>query len=112
MSTSEITPSAALKAETSGGTGSSWRDIWPAVVVVLAFLPLLALHACELWGRPHYQFFPLPDYPVRWGNWVALAWLVAGIPMSGLMLRRQRASGVASLLELGHDDAIAAQPAR
>ncbi len=26
-----------------------------------------------------YQFHPLPAYPVRWGNWMALAWLAAGI---------------------------------
>jgi amino acid transporter len=26
-----------------------------------------------------YQFHPLPAYPVRWGNWFALFWLVAGV---------------------------------
>jgi amino acid transporter len=26
-----------------------------------------------------YQFHPLPAYPVRWGNWVALLWLAAGM---------------------------------
>jgi amino acid transporter len=76
------------------------HGVCPVVAALVLLTPL------------YYQFFPLPDYPVRWGNWVALAWLVAGVPMSGLMLRRQRASGVESLLELGHDDVVAAQPAR
>jgi amino acid transporter len=47
----------------------------------------------------YYQFSPLPPYPVRWGNWVALAWLVLGIPLGALMLRRQRESGSQSLLD-------------
>ena len=32
-----------------------WRPFW---VAGLAYLPMLALHARELWRNPHYQFFP------------------------------------------------------
>lgn len=26
----------------------------------------------------YYQYFPLPDYPLRYANWIALGWLAAG----------------------------------
>lgn len=66
--------------------------VCPIVATLVLLLPL------------YYQFSPLPDYPVRWGNWIALAWLAVGIPLSALMLRRQRAGGVESLLDIGGDD--------
>jgi exosortase len=31
----------------------------PALLIALAFLPILALFARDLWSRAHYQFFPL-----------------------------------------------------
>jgi exosortase len=44
---------------TQAGVGRvlSWAA-WPAVLIALAFAPLVALHAWSLWNRPHYQFFP------------------------------------------------------
>ena len=30
----------------------------PAAVIGASFVPMLVLHARELWSRPHYQFFP------------------------------------------------------
>jgi amino acid transporter len=63
--------------------------VCPVAATAVLFAPL------------YYQFFPLPSYPVRWANWVALAWLVVGIPLSGVMLTRQRRAGALSLLESG-----------
>src|SRR5262249_46740179 len=37
----------------------SWWPVLVGTLLVLAFVPLLVLHAQWLWGRPHYQFFPL-----------------------------------------------------
>ena len=31
----------------------------PGVWVALGFAPLLTVFLINLWGRPHYQFFPL-----------------------------------------------------
>jgi amino acid transporter len=36
----------------------------------------------------YYQFFPLPPYPVRYANWVALGWLGAGLVVVALMPKR------------------------
>lgn len=41
------------------GPSWPWRAVWPAALVFLAFVPLLAVHARMLWARPHYKFFPL-----------------------------------------------------
>lgn len=73
---------------------SEFNILLHAVCPIAATLILLA--------PLYYQFSPLPPYPVRWGNWVALAWLAVGIPLSALMLRRQRESGAQSLLDSGN----------
>jgi amino acid transporter len=36
----------------------------------------------------YYQYFPLPPYPVRVANWVALGWLGAGLIVTALAPRR------------------------
>jgi exosortase len=37
----------------------TWSAAVAASCIVLAHLPLLAVHAQQIWLRPHYQFFPL-----------------------------------------------------
>jgi amino acid transporter len=46
---------------------------WPSH----GFVPFLG--ALFLIAPLAYQFHPLPAYPIRWGNWLALAWLAAGV---------------------------------
>lgn len=58
MSTYETTSLAAPRAQTSGQTVARWMMV-PGILLILAYLPLLLLHARELWDREHYQFFPL-----------------------------------------------------
>jgi exosortase len=48
----------AVSKRQDSGAGS-WRAYWPPVLIALAFMPLLVIHARVLWARPHYQFFPL-----------------------------------------------------
>jgi amino acid transporter len=45
----------------------------------LAFLPPL-----------YYQYRPLPPYPVRYANWVAIAWLVAGVALAAWFAKTRR----------------------
>jgi exosortase len=57
MATTELPPAAP-----PGQTGvriSPWPVVLVAGAFVLAHLPLLSLHAGQIWLRPHYQFFPL-----------------------------------------------------
>ncbi len=35
------------------------RDAIPAFIILLAFVPALVEHGINLWGKAHYQFFPL-----------------------------------------------------
>ena len=36
----------------------------------------------------YYQYFPLPPYPLRYADWVALGWVVGGVILSALAPRR------------------------
>ena len=36
----------------------------------------------------YYQYFPLPGYPVRYANWVALGWLAAGLFIVAVLPKR------------------------
>jgi amino acid transporter len=36
----------------------------------------------------YYQYFPLPDYPIRYANWIAIGWLAAGVIVTALVPRR------------------------
>lgn len=58
MATTEL-PSVDAPQERTGPRRSPWLVILVATALVLAHLPLLSLHARQIWLRPHYQFFPL-----------------------------------------------------
>jgi amino acid transporter len=36
----------------------------------------------------YYQYFPLPPYPIRYANWIAIGWLAAGVVVTTLVPRR------------------------
>jgi amino acid transporter len=36
----------------------------------------------------YYQYFPLPAYPIRYANWIAIGWLAAGVLVTALVPRR------------------------
>ena len=40
----------------------------------------------------YYQYFPLPAYPVRYANWVALGWLGAGLIVVALVPKEKLAN--------------------
>ena len=44
-----------------------YHGVFPALGAVIFFFPL------------YYQFTDPPDYPLRWGNWLAIAWMAVGI---------------------------------
>jgi hypothetical protein len=35
----------------------------------------------------YYQYFPLPAYPIRYANWIAIGWLAAGVIVTALVPR-------------------------
>jgi amino acid transporter len=54
--------------------------VFPIVAILVLFVAL------------YYQFSPLPEYPIRLGNWLALAWLLAGfLALALAAARRPRA---------------------
>src|ERR671931_1078917 len=36
----------------------------------------------------YYQYFPLPAYPIRYANWIAIGWLAAGVIVTAVVPRR------------------------
>jgi amino acid transporter len=36
----------------------------------------------------YYQYFPLPAYPIRYANWVAIGWVAAGVLLTAVVPRR------------------------
>jgi amino acid transporter len=41
-------------------------------------------------GTPlYFQFVPLPPYPYRYGNWIALGWLVVGLAVTAWLAARK-----------------------
>jgi amino acid transporter len=44
----------------------------------------------------YYQYHPLPPYPIRYGNWIAIGWLAAGIVLTAWMARHRRHALVAA----------------
>jgi amino acid transporter len=44
-----------------------------------------ALGALAFIAPLYYQFNPLPDYPIRYGSWIALGWLAAGLVVTAWM---------------------------
>jgi amino acid transporter len=62
------------------GRRADWHPALHWVLPILgaaAFVPPL-----------YYQYFPLPAYPVRYANWVALGWLGTGIIVVALLPKR------------------------
>ena len=76
--------------------GARLRGVKTALVVVLvlvAQLPLLRVYALDLWGREHYQFFPL-----LLGAVAVLAW--QRWPRNQVTGDRGQVSGEESLLRM------------
>jgi amino acid transporter len=44
-----------------------------------------ALGALAFLAPLYYQFNPLPDYPIRYGTWIAVGWLAAGVIVTAWM---------------------------
>ena len=44
-----------------------------------------ALGAVAFLAPLYYQFNPLPDYPIRYGTWIAVGWLAAGVVVTAWM---------------------------
>jgi amino acid transporter len=40
----------------------------------------------------YYQYFPLPPYPIRYANWIAIGWLAAGAVLTAFVPRRMLAN--------------------
>lgn len=56
-----------------------WLHLVFPVLGALAFLAPL-----------YYQFNPLPDYPIRYANWIALGWLAAGVLVTAYLWSTRR----------------------
>jgi amino acid transporter len=56
---------------------SEWNPWLHGVFPVLGAIAFLA--------PLYYQFNPLPDYPIRWGTWIAVGWLAAGVVVTAWM---------------------------
>jgi amino acid transporter len=67
------------------------HGVFPAVAIVILFAPL------------YYQFAPLPDYPVRLGNYAAIVWIVLGFVALGLAAS-QRPQAIAQAEEVFVED--------
>ena len=48
------------------------HGVFPALAILILIAPL------------YYQFAPLPDYPIRLGNYFAILWIVLGFVALGL----------------------------
>jgi amino acid transporter len=63
---------------------SEW-NLWLHLVVpalgVLAFL-----------GPLYYQYRPLPPYPIRYANWIAIGWVLAGVAVTAWLAKNRRAA--------------------
>jgi amino acid transporter len=44
----------------------------------------------------YFQYRPLPPYPIRYGNWIAIGWVAAGLVLTAWMARHRRHALVAS----------------
>jgi len=64
-------------------------------------------------GPLYYQYFPLPGYPTRIANWVAIAWLVGGVVVTIWMSmnRRQALLNAEKIWVPDDDEAPGAVPA-
>ena len=65
--------------------------MFPVLAILILLAPL------------YYQFVPLPDYPVRLGNYFAIAWIVVGFVALGLAAS-QRPQAIAQAEEVFVED--------
>jgi hypothetical protein len=65
--------------------------VFPVLAILILFAPL------------YYQFAPLPDYPVRLGNYFAILWIVLGFVALGLAAS-QRPQAIAQAEEIFVED--------
>lgn len=49
-----------------------------------------ALGALAFLAPLYYQFNPLPPYPIRYANWIAIGWLAAGVLVTFYMAKNRR----------------------
>jgi len=66
-----------------------------------AFDPILhgavpLLGAAAFAAPLYFQYAPLPPYPIRYGNWIAIGWLGAGVVVCAWMARYRRHALVAA----------------
>ena len=74
------------------------HGVFPVLAILILFAPL------------YYQFAPLPDYPVRLGNYFAILWIVLGFLALGLAAS-QRPQAIAQAEEVFVEDETVAQEA-
>jgi amino acid transporter len=67
------------------------HGVFPVLAILILFAPL------------YYQFAPLPDYPVRLGNYFAILWIVLGFVALGLAAS-QRPQAIAQAEEIFVED--------
>jgi amino acid transporter len=70
------------------------HGVFPVLAILILFAPL------------YYQFFPLPPYPVRLGNYFAIIWIVLGFVALGLAASR-RPQAIAQAEEIFVEDETA-----
>jgi amino acid transporter len=67
------------------------HGVFPVLAILILFAPL------------YYQFFPLPPYPVRLGNYFAIIWIALGFVALGLAAAR-RPQAIAQAEEIFVED--------
>jgi amino acid transporter len=61
------------------------RDQWQPLLHLVLPLVGAGVFVVAIW----YQYHPLPPYPIRYGNWIAIGWLAAGIVLTAWMARHR-----------------------
>jgi amino acid transporter len=56
-----------------------WLHLVAPTLGVLAFI-----------GPLYYQYNPLPAYPIRYANWIAIGWLLAGLGVTAWLSKNRR----------------------
>jgi hypothetical protein len=74
-------------------------------VLLHAVAPALGVLAFV--GPLYYQYNPLPPYPVRYANWIAIGWLAAGVLVTFWMARYRREALVDAQRIFVEDETVA-----
>jgi amino acid transporter len=69
-----------------------------------------ALGALAFLGPLYYQYRPLPPYPTRYANWIAIGWIVAGVIVMLWMRARRREALDAAARIFVEDEEVARAP--